>query len=460
MKPRKLLVLTGVVLALFAFIVLFERRMPTTEERQRKGDLHWELPGDRVESVRLERQDLPVVELKKSDGGAWRLVKPESYPADAFAALDLAKELASLKRAGGATAGARPEDYGLKPPAVKATFVWTEEPAPQKKKTRTVEFGIEIPGTEIAAARLSGTETVIFVPASVLASVKKGVNEFKSHEVFGGSAADVASLDVERGRGHLVLAKKGGSWWLQQPVVDLADPSTAARLAEELAALRAIEFVGSADKENLATQGLNPPLFRVTLVDSKGARSTVDFGSTRSDGNSLYAKRESQVLTVPNTISEELSKETTAFREAHLVTLDRSGVTLLEGVFGDNKFAIARGERGWTANDKPIVAAAGDSLLTAVLDVKSKSFLDESDASALKSQTPFATVKIALAPEPWEVRFFIAKTDVKATVSRRPGAFSVPPDAVGKLQDAFKKAATSVPTPVPAPTTPPTQKKK
>jgi hypothetical protein len=451
MNPRKILVLTGVVLLLFAFIILFERRMPTTEDRQRKGDLHWDLPVDRVDSLRLERQGDATLELKKTDAGAWRLVKPESYPADTFAALDLARELASLKRAGGSTAGMRPEEYGLTPPAVRATFSWTDEPAPQKKKTRTVEFGIEIPGMDIAAARVAGTETVIFVPGSVLAAVKKNANDFKSREVFGGSASDVASIDVERGRGHIVLTKKSGSWWLQQPVTDLADSGAAGRLAEELVAMRALDFVGSAEKENLATQGLAPPLFRVSLVDSKGARSSVDFGATRSDGNSVYARRETQVLTVPNTIMDELSREAIAFREAHLVIPDRSAVTLLEGVFGDNKYAVSRVEKGWTADGKPIVAAAGEDLLTALVNVRSKGFLDESDAAALKSQTPFATVRIALPPEPWEVRFFIAKTEVRATVSRRPGAFAMPPDTVTRLQEAFKKAATSVPTPVSTP---------
>ena len=57
MNPRKILVLTGVVLLLFAFIILFERRMPTTDERQRKGPLHWSIPSDRVDSIRIERQD-------------------------------------------------------------------------------------------------------------------------------------------------------------------------------------------------------------------------------------------------------------------------------------------------------------------------------------------------------------------------------------------------------------------
>jgi hypothetical protein len=38
MSPKKLIALTAVVAVLFAFIVLFERKMPTTAERERKGD--------------------------------------------------------------------------------------------------------------------------------------------------------------------------------------------------------------------------------------------------------------------------------------------------------------------------------------------------------------------------------------------------------------------------------------
>lgn len=458
MNPRKLLILTGAVLALFAFIILFERRMPTTDERQRKGPLHWELPADRVESVRLERQD-STLELKKSEAGAWRLVKPQAYPADAFAAADLASQLAVLKRAGGETAGARPEEYGLTPPSAKATFTWSEESAPQKKKTRTVEFGIEIPARDIAAARLAGTENVIFVPASVLAAVKKNVNDFKSREIFGGSAADIAKIDIERGRGHLVLAKKGGSWWLQQPVVDVADGGAAARLAGDLVALRALDFVGSADRENLATQGLNPPLFRVSLVDAKGVRSTVDLGATRSDGNAVYARRETQVLTVPNTIVEELSKEAIAFREAHLVTLDRPAVAGLEGQFNDSKFVLTRSGATWTSAGKPIAVAAAEEVLSALLDLKSRSFVDESDATRLHAQTPAATIRLTMAPEPWELKLYTVKSDIQATVARRPGGFVVAPDSLTRLLDAFKKAALSLPTPAPTPSPVVTPKK-
>ena len=465
MNPRKLLILTGVVLALFAFIIFFERRMPTTEERQRKGPLHWELPADRVDSVRLERQD-SAVELKKTDTGAWRVVKPESYPADALQAMDLVKELASLKRAGGSTDGAQAEPYGLKQPSAKATFTWTEDSAPLKKKTRTVEFGIEIPGGQnVAAARVAGTEAVIFVPSSVLAVVKKNVNDFKSHEVFGGSAADVAMIDIERGRGHLVLAKKGATWWLQQPVSDLADSAVVTRLAGDLVGLRVLDFVGSADKENLATQGLNPPLSRVSLVDAKGVRSTADFGATRSDNNSLYARREMQVLTVPNTIVDELSREVDAFREPHLVSPDRSTVSGLEGQFGETRLALVKSGAGWTAAGKTVPGPAAEDVLSAVLDFKSKSFLDDSDVATLPAMTPVATIRVTSASEPWEIKLYPVKNEFNAVVTRRPGGFLVPGDALTRVEGAFRKAlssqptpASSQPTPVPSPEATPKKK--
>src|SRR2546427_333538 len=122
MTSRKLLALTGGVIALFAFIFFFERKMPTTSEREQKGDLYWDLPADRVESIRLEH-GREIVELAKS-GESWKLVKPESYPADAVTASDLASQLAGLKQpparcnrnrrgARARTARARKEDRDL-----------------------------------------------------------------------------------------------------------------------------------------------------------------------------------------------------------------------------------------------------------------------------------------------------------------------------------------------------------
>jgi Domain of unknown function (DUF4340) len=450
MSPRKLLLLTAVVVALFAFIVFFERKVPTTSERQSKGDLHWDLPEDRVVSIRLERSG-STVELVR-DGETWRLTRPAPYPADSFAASDLARQLAQLKRVGGDTTEARPEVYGLATPSAKATIVWNDPDDPKKKLARTIEFGIDLPSTDIAAARVSGSSRVLFVPSSVAAAVKKGAADFQSKDVFGGTAADVARLDLERGRGHLLLAQRDGIWWLEQPLKDLADADAASRLAGDLTALRVIEFL-TAEKESLVTWALSPPLYRVMLSDTKGKATTVEFGATRSDGNSVYAHREGQVFTVGSSIVEELSKEAEAFRETHLVRFDRAKASALEATFPAEQFVLARGkDGGWSAGGKPALAGLVEDLMSAILDVKSRMFSDEAAARGLSARSPSTSVRIALSEgEPWEIKLYAGTGEPAATVTRRPGAFRLASDPTGNLLAAFKKAVAGL-APTPAPT--------
>ena len=150
-------------------------------------------------------------------------------------------------------------------------------------------------------------------------------------------------------------------------------------------------------------------------------------------------------------IVEELSKEASAYREARLVTPDRSSIAGIEGEFGGEKFAFARAGSNWTADGKPVTSSAAEELLTALLDLRSKSFLDEGDAAKLKAQTPTASLRLTMAPEGWDVKLYASRADVQATVGRRPGAFVLAADTVTRLEAVFKRAATSQPTPAPAP---------
>lgn len=450
MSPRKLVLLSAVVLILFAFILLFERKTPSTSERQSKGDLHWDLPEERIETIRLEHSGT-VIELQKGEADTWRLVRPEPFPADSLAVSDLTRELGDLKRSGGGEAAdARPEEYGLVPPAAKASVTWTDEKAPAKKETRTVELGVEIPGTDVTAARLSGSPSVVFIPTSVATAVKKSPNDLKSKDVFGGSALDVTRLDVERGRGQLVLAKKNSVWWLEKPIADLADSEAAEGLARDLTGLRVLEFLASAEGESLAARGLDPPLFRLTLTQAKGKKTTVDFGATRSDGNAIYASREGQAFTVESSIAEDLSREAVAYRNPNLLQFDRADVSAVEGTFGETSYALTRKDGGWALLGKPVIASSADDLLSALLDLKSRSFLNEAEARGLRGTAAAAKVSVTLTPaDRWEVSLSPWRAETGATVTRRPGAFLLSDGALGKLEAAFRKAATG-PGPTPA----------
>jgi hypothetical protein len=441
MSSRKLLVLTGVVALLFAFIFFFERKMPTTSELEEKGDLYWDLPENRVEKIVLGH-GTETVELVKA-GESWRLARPDAYPADASAASDLATQLADLKKpAGESPEGARPEDYGLAKPAAKVTFVWTEPSAPGKKLSRSLEFGVDIPGTDLTAARVAGRPEILLVPASLAALVRKGADDFRSREVFGGSSADVARVEVARGRGRLVLARKGGIWWIEEPIPDLADRDAADRLVGNLASLRVTEFLPKSGVGDLAALGLAPPTLRVMLTDAKGAKTVLDIGSTRSDGDTVYAFREGQVFTVGNTILEDLSKEVTAFRDRRLVRFERADVTGIDMVVGPTHHAFARKQAGWIVDGRTLLAAAADDLMTAILDVESKSFLDAAAAAELAGRPADWTMDVRLASGPgWTVKLSPFRGERAATVSRRPGAFVVSGDAADRLREAIEKAA-------------------
>jgi hypothetical protein len=220
MTPRKILLLTVAVAVLFGFIFLFERKMPTTSEAQQKKELVWELPEDQIDVIRLERPD-STVELKKTGPASWRILRPDTYPADTGVASDLATQLARLRRAGGESTEARPEDYGLspaekpsatppaatpapgatpRPPASpRATIVWKDPAHPSRRLSRTIEFGVDIPGTDATAARVTGGSSVIFIPSTLAVAVRKKADDFKSRDVFGGTAGEVTGLDIERG---------------------------------------------------------------------------------------------------------------------------------------------------------------------------------------------------------------------------------------------------------------------
>jgi hypothetical protein len=445
MSSRKLLILTGVVALLFAFIFFFERKMPTTSELAEKGELYWDLPENRVEKIVLEH-GTDTVELVKA-GESWRLARPDVYPADASAASDLATQLADLKKPGGESPeGAKPEDYGLAKPAAKVTFVWTEPSAPEKKVSRSLEFGVDIPGTDLTAARIAGRPEILLVPASLAAAVRKGADDFRSKDVFGVSAADLTGVEVGRGRGRLVLARKGGIWWIEEPISDLADRDMADRLAGDLASLRVSEFLPKSAAGDLSALGLDPPIFRVTLTDAKGAKSVLDIGSTRSDGDVVYALRQGQVFTVGNTIVEDLSKEVTALRDRRLVRFERANVTGIDTSVGSTRHAFARKQAGWSVDGRALLAGAADDLMTAILDVESKSILDDATAGELAGRPADWTIDVRLATGPgWSVKLHPFRGEFAATVSRRPEALTVSRDAADRLRGAIEKAAAPPP---------------
>jgi hypothetical protein len=79
MSPKKLLALSALVVLLCAVIPLFERKMPTTDERSRKGDLYWDIAQDRVERIEVSR-GTETLEFQRAGDAGWRCSASREAP--------------------------------------------------------------------------------------------------------------------------------------------------------------------------------------------------------------------------------------------------------------------------------------------------------------------------------------------------------------------------------------------
>ncbi len=85
--------LTAVFLALFAFVALYERKQPTSEERAAQAKRFLEIKADDVIGILIERPDLPKGELQRGAGDRWRVEADPPGRADAFSVDGLLADL-------------------------------------------------------------------------------------------------------------------------------------------------------------------------------------------------------------------------------------------------------------------------------------------------------------------------------------------------------------------------------
>ena len=169
--------------------------MPSTAERQRKGDLYWDLPEERLTRLTLTRGG-ETLEFERPEGRRWRMIKPDAYPADPFAVNGAAGELTDLKRAvrrlrRGEARRLRPREAGGVGEARldRPRRADGAEDAHDRVRRRRPGY------RHHRGARARARSKVLFVPSSALAAVRKPADDFRSRDVFDG-------LDLRRQPGR------------------------------------------------------------------------------------------------------------------------------------------------------------------------------------------------------------------------------------------------------------------
>lgn len=285
MKPKNLILLAAVVLAVAAYVFFFERHRPSSEDARREADQV--LPGlerDRVTGLRIER-DGAVLKLAK-EGGAWRLVEPIAYPADdatVSSALGSLENLRAERRL--EAADLDPAAYGLEPPAATVNLGLDDG------TELSLAVGDELPLGSTRALRRTGSDEIVIAPGWFMSDLEKELDDWRSREVVDLQADEIASITIEAGPDTIRALRTGEQWRLESPLEDLADRDHLQGLLSDLAALRIEEFLDGAT--SLDELGLTAPEYRLKIVPAAGGEPfRLELGATRErDGGTEVACR-------------------------------------------------------------------------------------------------------------------------------------------------------------------------
>lgn len=433
-------VLLGIVLAFLAVILLWERRQPTTGEREESKLKPFDFKKDEI-TLAGRTGEAPLT-LKKGQDEEWALTFPVSDAADRYAVEELVERIADIKAIRWVEGDAPRSTFGLDPPRA----VW-------ELKGGGTSLRLEVGGQAGFGEGLyvkAGSRVALLSP-EIEGLLLKPVAEFRSHELTGVKAQDVQALRFLRPDGTtLAFERSGGSdWSLTAPFEDWGDGDKLQMLLDDVCACPVFGFADG-NPADPAPFGLDKPQKEVELVLSGGRRVQVRLGSavpgTEPGDARVYASatgRPSVMIVSLNSL-KSLDQDPESLRLLTAFRRDLYEVEHLE-VRGVYSVKETRGEEGgwkFEAPKEPPPGADPSVLPSALLELRGEKALPADDASSLGLAQPDFTV--TASGKGFEEKVFIgAERGGRryAKAEKRAAALLLPPEDWNRIQEALKLAA-------------------
>ena len=345
-------ILVGLAAALFAFIMLFERRLDTGGTVAPRLTLFAPFHPTAATSVQLRRGNEFALLLERTND-AWRFNKPFTYPASELAVqkfLEVLDQIVPATRISSREMQARkqtPADFGFD----SAPVVIALEKGAERRELR---IGSRTPAGDQVYVEIVGQSGVAVVGAALLDAIPRTPHDWRDTRLFalGGENLDRAEI-LHSGAGFVLQLDATNKLWRLTRPDHRAEQVPVAQLLKKIIDSRAVEFVTDRPGADDEAYGLTVPEFEVTLANGTVARK-VQFGrSPTNDPTRVYARllTYSNVVLVPKAVVDFLATPYAELRQRQLVSFAPELVDLIE-VRGETNFIVRRDATGvWKAGD-------------------------------------------------------------------------------------------------------------
>jgi len=291
-----------------------------------------------------------------------------------------------------------------------------------------MEVGSEVPAGASMIVAADGEISV--VDGMVWAELARAPGDWRSRRVIHRTEDQITGITVGLGDSQVILARRGGDFWIEQPVEDRADAKLTGDLLTEVAAMRKSTFV---DDQGVALEemGLEPPIGYVELRSaSDDAPSRILWGvSDSAQPDRHYAMADGQVFTTETNLQPYLEKPVQQWRSLELTSMETFEIDRLEIVQpGQPPLTLVRDGADWQRNEDTISFTAVSELLYALTQQKADRIQPEVTSASLDSGAAQALLKVTMegADRRQTVAFYpSSEGGLSATVEDRRAALWV-----------------------------------
>ena len=347
-------ILVGLAAAVFAFIVLYERRLNPSGVPKPAPALFSGFKPSTATSIQLRRGNQFALVLDRTNRG-WRFSKPVMYPAAEFAVatfLDGLEKLTPVTHISASEIRARKQtsaDFGFDAPPVVIALERGEE-------RRELRFGARTPAGDQVYVEVVGQPGYSVVGADILDRLPRNQHDWRDAALFHLGEDPVNRFEVVRpGAGFVLELDPTNQLWRLTRTSHRADQIQVRQLLDKIKAARAIEFVTDDPRADVEPFGLQAPEFEVTLAAGDAAQK-VQFGrSPTNDPTRVYARMVSHtnVVLAPKNLVDLLATPYAELRDRQLAAFAPELIDLVE-VHAEETFVAKRMTNGqWVAGEVP-----------------------------------------------------------------------------------------------------------
>ena len=478
------MVLAAIVLAVFAYVRLFELKQPGTEEAKRQAQNVVNFERAKIDGVVIQNGD-DKIEMRRRDS-KWRLEAPIKDQADGSLIENLLSDLENWQK--DATISAKEieadksklSEYGLNKPKLRLKLLGRDRPP-------EIFFGKDAALEGKMYVRLDDSKETFLAAQTVKKDIEKKAEEFRDRKLTDLSTAQVSRVVLKSPVGEMELEKRNDHWEILKPLRARGDDQKIADLIAQVTTAQIQQFVAD-DHGDLHPFGLAEPRGAITLFtkDDKQGQLLQIGGIAQKEKNQVYVRSASRgfVYTLPKKIEEVLNTRPDDLRDRHLVRIDTN---ILDRITidapGKGKIVLARKNENWTiASHNNVPANLGEirrlidtlqneQVMKFVEDVASNlpkygldkpqlrlilsSFASENTAETKAGEQPFATITFGkidgdnvyarLADEPFIVairRGLIDQISTDPVQWQELSIFKFKPEQIHRLSVAAKNEST------------------